>query len=200
MSEACPSFTRPVLTEIGISYVTPVLVSKLRMETPRAGLARGGLAVAYKLESAHAVDPVIAGVRLSADKRSLTISVGGLGTQGLKATLGADGFEVLGDCDPQPAVGTCTGATTCLCWASTPIAAASSQGSVTVTGLPASPQAVRYLWYISPYALDNRLLRPFVAPVYAVAEPIPNAAPIPGGADTLPLGPFVLPLGHHAAT
>ena len=46
----------------------------------------------------------------------------------------------------------------------------------------------------SLYAIGGKLLRPFVAPVYAMADPIPNAAPIPGGADTLPLGPFVLPL------
>ena len=33
-------------------------------------------------------------------------------------------------------------------------------------------QAVRYLWYISPYAIGGKLLRPFVAPVYALAGPI----------------------------
>ena len=144
------------------------------------------------MASAHAVDPVVDSVKLSADKSSLVVSIGGLGSKGLEATIGAEAFEVLGACDPQPAAGQCTDAT-CLCWVATPIASATAT-AVTIDGLPASPQAVRYLWYISPYAIGGKLLRPFVAPVYAMADPIPNAAPIPGGADTLPLGPFVLPL------
>ena len=155
-------------------------------------LARGGLAIAYNMESAHAVDPVVDLVKLSADKRSVTVTVGGLGSKGLQAAIGAAAFEVLGPCDPQPAPGTCTDAV-CLCWTATPIHSA-TKTTVTITGLPASPSAVRYLWYISPYAIGGKLLRPFAAPIYALADPIPNAAPIPGGADTLPLGPFVLPL------
>lgn len=38
-------------------------------------LARGGLAVAYGMASAHAVDPVVAGLKLSADNTSLEVSV-----------------------------------------------------------------------------------------------------------------------------
>jgi hypothetical protein len=157
-------------------------------------LARGGLAVAYGMTSAHAVDPTVTreSLKMSADKSSLVVSVQGLGSKGLVAVVGADAFEVLGSCDPQPEAGTCTDAT-CLCWMNTPIASA-TETTVTLEGLPASPSAVRYLWYISPYAIGGELLRPFVAPVYALADPIPNAAAIPGGADTLPLGPFVLPL------
>ena len=155
-------------------------------------LARGGLAVAYGMADAHAVDPAVSSVELSADKSSLVVSVGGLGREGLVAATGASAFEVLGHCDPQPAAGACT-EPICLCWVSTPIASA-TKTTVTIDGLPASPQAVRYLWYISPYAIGGKLLRPFVAPVYALADPIPNAAKIPGGDDTLPLGPFVLPL------
>ena len=109
-----------------------------------------------------------------------------------EATVGAEAFEVLGVCAPQPAAGTCTDAV-CLCWMSTPISSATAT-TVTIDGLPASPLAVRYLWYISPYAIGGKLLRPFVAPIYALATPVANAVPIPGGADTLPLGPFVLPL------
>jgi len=191
-------------------------------------LARGGLAVAYGMASAHAVDPVVAGLKLSADNTSLEVSVGGLGSKGLVAVVGARAFEVLGVCAPQPPAGTCTSAV-CLCWTSTPIASATTT-TVTVAGLPAAPQAVRYLWYISPYSIctsaghpavcnasytpdaallhiggngeervdeqanQHRILRPFMAPIYALADPIPNAVAIPGGADTLPLGPFVLPL------
>lgn len=155
-------------------------------------LARGGLAVAYEMASAHVVDPVVSSVMLSPDEHSLTVNVAGLGSRGLVAVLGASAFEVLGHCDPQPAAGTCTQAT-CLCWTSTPIVSA-TKTTVTIGGLPASPQAVRYLWYISPYAIDGKLLRPFVAPVYALADSIPHAVEIPGGSDTLPLGPFVLPL------
>ena len=47
---------------------------------------------------------------------------------------------------------------------------------------------------VDELANQHRVLRPFMAPIYALADPIPNAAAIPGGADTLPLGPFVLPL------
>jgi len=155
-------------------------------------LARGGLAVAYGMASAHAVDPRVDSVELSPDKSSLVVNVGGLGSKGLVATIGADAFEVLGECQPQPVAGTCVGGA-CLCWMSTPIADA-TKSTVTIHGLPTSPQAIRYLWYISPYAIGGKELRPFAAPIYALADSIPNAAPIPGGADTLPLGPFVLPL------
>ena len=147
------------------------------------------------MASVHAVDPVVAGVTLSADKQSLVVSVGGLGSKGLVAVVGAQAFEVLGVCAPQPRTGTCTDAT-CLCWMPAPIASA-TRTTVTIAELPASPSAVRYLWYISPYAVGPRhgkLLRPFEAPVYALADPVPNAATIPGGANTLPLGPFVLPI------
>lgn len=156
-------------------------------------LARGGLAVAYGNAAAHAVDPVVSSATLSADGKSVTIAVGGLGSAGLVAVQGADAFEVLGACDPQPANGTCT-ADVCLCWVSTPIALA-SKTTVTLLALPAQPQAVRYLWYISPYSPDGRHLMPFKAPVYAPTNgDIPGAVPIPGGDDMLPLGPFVLPL------
>ena len=138
------------------------------------------------------MDPVVDSVELAADKRSLVVNVGGLGSKGLEATLGAEAFEVLGVCDPQPAAGTCTDAV-CLCWTATPMTSA-TKTTVTIEGLPASPQAVRFLWYISPYAIGRKLLRPFAVPIYALADPIPNAAPILGGTDTLPLGPFVLPL------
>ena len=120
---------------------------------------------------------------MAADKRSLVVNVDGLGSKGLEAALGAEAFEVLGACDPQPAAGTCTDAV-CLCWMATPMTTA-SKTSVTIGGLPVSPRAVRYLWYISPYAIGGKLLRPFEAPIYALADPIPNAAPIPGGADSL---------------
>ena len=46
-------------------------------------LARGGLALAYNVTSAHAVDPVVDSVKLSADKSSLVVNVGGLGSKGL---------------------------------------------------------------------------------------------------------------------
>lgn len=158
-------------------------------------LARGALAVAYGMASANAVYPVVEGVSLSADERTLVVKVGGLGSQGMEVAVGAAAFEVLGVCDPQPDPGTCLDNATCLCWTSTPIASATAS-TVTVGGLPAVPQAVRYLWYICPYAINGELLRPFAAPVYALADPIPNVRPIPGGADTLPLGPFVLPLAR----
>ena len=141
------------------------------------------------MKSAHAVAPVVAGVTLTST--SLVIRVGGLGPKGLVATIGANAFEVLGECHPQPAPGTCI-SDTCLCWMSIPIASA-TKSNITLRGLPVSPRAVRFLWYISPYAVDGQLA-PFQAPVYALSDPIPNAVAIPGGANTLPLGPFVFPL------
>ena len=53
------------------------------------------------------------------------MSVGGLGSKGLAAVVGARAFEVLGVCAPQPKAGTCTSAV-CLCWTSTPIASATT--------------------------------------------------------------------------
>ena len=46
-------------------------------------LARGGLALAYNVTSAHAVDPVVDSVKLTVDKRTLVVNVGGLGSKGL---------------------------------------------------------------------------------------------------------------------
>jgi len=68
----------------------------------------------------------------------------GIGSKGLEATIGAEAFEVLGECHPQPAAGTCTEAT-CLCWMSTPIASA-TKTAVTIEGLPAKPQVRRHLF------------------------------------------------------
>ena len=108
------------------------------------------------------MDPVVAGVQLSADGASTAITLSGIGSRGIIATIGALGFEVLGRCN-------CTGGP-CFYWVSTPIAAA-TKTTVTVTALPANPQAFRFLWYIAPYAVDNKLV-PFKAPIgtYALAD------------------------------
>lgn len=136
-------------------------------------LARGGLAVAYGMKALHAVDPVARSVKVTAG--TLVVSVGGLGSGGLTAKVGAEGFEVLGNCSA-----------TTLCWQSTPISAASPT-SVTLAKLPAQPRAVRYLWYISPCGVH-----PYQCPVYAKATPIGKLS----GEDQafLPLAPFIMAL------
>ena len=149
-------------------------------------LARGGLAVAYGMKAAHAVDPVVSSVSYRAGE--VRVVLGGLGSGGLTAAVGSVGFEVLGNCSG-----------TTLCWHSSPIAAASASGVVSLTSLPDAPRAVRYLWYLAPYGVQ-----PFRAPVYANAAPIrleSAGAPHPAAArpgqddeELLPLGPFVLPL------
>jgi len=142
-------------------------------------LARGGLAVAYGMEEANAVYPVVTGVHLEDDE--VSVALGGLGTDGLAAVIGSNGFEVLGNCSGPV-----------LCWKSTPIVSATSS-SVSIGGLPESPRAVRYLWYIAPYGTQ-----PFRAPIYTKAAPI---VPVPtSDNDLLPLGPFVLPLDGDDAT
>jgi len=139
-------------------------------------LARGALAVAYGRKELHAADPVATGAVLRAG--AVEISVGGLGRGGLMAAIGARGFEVLGNC---------SGPT--LCWMSSPISAASAD-AVTLSALPAQPQAVRYLWYI-----DAVGVHPFRAPIYTKALPLPGAPGIKyGNGELLPLGPFLLPL------
>lgn len=142
-------------------------------------LSRGGLAVAYGMKEVHAVDPVVTGVTLGTDE--VVVTLGGLGSAGLTATVGSQGFEVLGNC---------SGPT--LCWKSSPIAAA-NVSSVVLTELPVQPRAVRYLWYIAPYGTQ-----PFRAPIYATADPID--APPTSDKDLLPLAPFVLPLDSNETT
>ena len=141
-------------------------------------LARGGLAVAYGQKQYHAVAPVVEGVALRGG--TVEVTVGGLGhSKQLVVNIGARGFEVLGNCSAGPS----------LCWMSSPIAAASAD-TVTLTRLPSSPQAVRFLWYI-----DAVGVHPFQAPIYARAPTLPGAPSCKyDGGDLLPLGPFVLPL------
>jgi len=138
-------------------------------------LARGGLAVAYGQKKYHAVAPVVASVTLRGG--AVEVAVGGLGRSKLVVSIGARGFEVLGNCSGP-----------LLCWMSSPIAAASAD-TVTLGGLPSAPQAVRYLWYI-----DAVGVHPFQAPVYAKAPTLPGVpSSLYDGGDLLPLGPFVLP-------
>ena len=150
-------------------------------------LARGGLAVAYGMQGLHEVHPYVQTATLSGG--SVLIKIGGLSSDGITATVGSYGFEVLGSCQKEPAPGACDGP--CLCWASVPIASAAGT-TVTLTNLPLQPEAVRYLWYIGPYGTQ-----PFQAPIYALGAP-----PLPGvntslsnpAWDLLPLGPFLSPL------
>ena len=126
--------------------------------------------------STHAVDPVVASVALRGG--AVEVAVGGLGHGELVTSVGARGFEVLGNC---------SGPT--LCWMSSPIAAASAD-MITLTKLPLSPLAVRYLFYI-----DAVGVHPFQAPIYAKAPTLPGAPSSKyDGGDLLPLGPFLLPL------
>ena len=145
-------------------------------------LARGGLAVAYGMKGLVAVDPKVESVKVVAD--TVVVTVGGLGSAGLTATIGSVGFEVLGNCS--------TTKLNELCWQSTPITSATAT-TVTLSKLPAHPRAVRFLWYIAPYPLH-----PGTAPIYAKgAPPMPaGAVPLPDTFDDglLPLGPFLLPL------
>ncbi|EOD38950.1 hypothetical protein EMIHUDRAFT_460424 [Emiliania huxleyi CCMP1516] len=143
------------------------------IDTP---VASGSIHSPFKQPELHAVDPIATGAVLRAG--AVEISVGGLGRGGLMAEIGARGFEVLGNC---------SGPT--LCWMSSPISAASAD-AVTLSALPAQPQAVRYLWYI-----DAVGVHPFRAPIYTKALPLPGAPGIKyGNGELLPLGPFLLPL------
>ena len=138
-------------------------------------LARGALAVAYVDRLAHAVDPVATGAALSADGASLVVSVGGVGDLGLDVKVGAEGFEVLGNCSA-----------TQLCWKSCKISGSGSgSGSVTVGGLPAAVRAVRYLWGSSPCGSNS----PYQCPVYAKVKPL---GALSGEDHPLPLGPFIM--------
>ena len=148
-------------------------------------LARGGLAVAYGMPELNAVSPVVESVTLSGNR--VLVTIGGLGKPEtglgtLTATIGAEVFEVLGNCGNASAPA---------CWQSTPIVSYNAT-TITLMNLPAKPTAVRFLWYIAPYGNT-----PAQAPVYVGGlSPMPRGAPLPSefAKEQLPLGPFILPL------
>lgn len=177
-------------------------------------LARGGLDLAYGMKDVHSVDPFVksvtstststsASTAASSSPASIVITVGGLGSTGIiTAVVGSLGFEVLGNCaaandgdsntttDNDARGQQCDGP--CLCWASVPIASATTTTVTLNKGIPDAAKAVRYLWYIAPYKTV-----PFQAPIYATgAPPLPgaNASMSNPAWDLLPLGPFVLHL------
>ena len=98
--------------------------------------------------------------------------------------IGAEGFEVLGNCDGNVSAPTC--------WQSTPIGSYNAT-TITLMNLPAKPTAVRFLWYLAPYGVTAAQ-----APVYVGGlPPMPSGVPpLPGefATEQLPLGPFILPL------
>lgn len=134
-------------------------------------LARQGLAIAYGEQSLAKVDPFPMSARLEGDggASSVIVTLGGLGPEGVRATSGALGFEVLGASDQI--------------WHSTPITGSTSN-SVRVGPAPSDALAVRYLWYMSPCGLKD-----FACPVYTDVNPL---AALSGELGFLPLGPFVM--------
>jgi hypothetical protein len=136
-------------------------------------LARGGLSVAYNMDTAK-VNPVALGAALSGG--TITVKLGGLGAGGITLKANKLGFEALG------ADGL---------WHSTPITGKTAD-AITLGPAPAGVKAVRYLWYsspCSPYAGQPQV--PYHCPVYTDAPPL---GALSGELDLLPLGPFVMPL------
>lgn len=139
-------------------------------------LARGGLSVAYGMDSVASVNPVPSSVRTSTTSSGATtiiITLSGLGTRGVETRVGGVGLEVL-DGDSH-------------IWHSAPIMS-SDHNSVTFGPAPTGALlAVRYLWYASPCGLQ-----PYQCPIYTNVEPIGSLTG--ERQDFLPLGPFMLAL------
>ena len=135
-----------------------------------ARLARGGLAVAYGIDS-HKINPVVSTVSISG--RIISIKLKGLGPGGVTLQGNKLGFEALGGDG---------------LWHSTPIKAKTTD-TVIVGPAPAGAKAVRYLWYqspCSPYTGQPQV--PYHCPVYAVGQALGSLS---GELDLLPLGPFI---------
>jgi sialate O-acetylesterase len=136
-------------------------------------LARGGLAVAYGMDTGRGGPVAVSATLVSGH---ITVKLGGLGAGGLTLKQNKLGFEALG-LDGM--------------WHSTPVTGKTTD-SVTVGPAPAGAKAVRYLWYsspCSPYAGQPQV--PYHCPVYTDAKPLGG---LTGEGDMLPLGPFVMAL------
>lgn len=130
-------------------------------------LARGGLAVSYGQTGLNTVHPVPESIAVEGGQ--IVITFKNLGTNGIQAKVGANGFEIL-------VAGV---------WQSTPIV--SGSGNKVTVNAPKNGEAIRYLWYNCPCGLE-----PYQCPLYTNVEPI--GALSGERQNFLPIGPFSRPL------
>jgi hypothetical protein len=146
-------------------------------------LARGGLAVGYGLtQYTEQANPVATSVKVRGTMTNANVIVTIAGVvptaDGITATIGSNGFEVLNGS----------------MWMNAPIISfgrdlfpAPNATIITIGPVPAHAKAVRYLWYGSPCGMIK-----YECPVTAKVQALGSLS---GQEDFLPLGPFVMAIG-----